>query len=121
MITLSNAAVINSVIGGNVPIDYDKFVLSALQIDPMTGNIRAQVRLTSISNPEMDAITGTLLIDGNSHRAVIEVSRLDFYKSAVLTTAQQNAVQTIINNAQNAVENGMISIGFVSGTQSTGV
>lgn len=121
MITLTNPAVINSVIGGNSPINYDKFVLSNIRVDPLTSTIRATVNMTSISNPEMDAINGTLVMSLQDNRAIVEVQRLDFYKSANLTTAQQNAVQGLINDTQNAIEAGLIAVNFVSGTQSTGV
>lgn len=121
MITLTTPAVINSVIGGNAPINYDKFVLTGLQLDPITGNVRALVRLSSTSNPEMDPISGNLIVEGNNNRVIMEVQRLDFYKSAVLTAGQKNAVQNIINDVQNALENGMTALGFVTGVQSTGV
>lgn len=121
MITLTTPAVINSIIGGNAPINYDKFVLSNIRMDPISGNITANVLMSSISNPQMDAITGSLNIDWNSKRVIMQVERLDFYKSANLTAGQQNAVTTIIADAQSALESGMISLGFVAGTQSAGV
>lgn len=120
MITLTTPAQINSVLGGNAPVAYDHLVLSPVNHDPLALTIRATVRLTSTAVPDMQPILGSLTANASTGKLEIEVAQLDFYRRIQLSAPQLAAVNTMIANAQNAVEAGLISMGVIVGTQSTG-
>ena len=122
MITLTTPPQINSILGGNAPINYDKLVIGPFTLDPviLSQGVRGTVRLTSTANPTMQPILGTLSINASTGLLTIEVGQLDFYRQLQLSGAQLTSVQTIITNAQNALESGLISLGVLSGTQSGG-
>lgn len=121
MITLTTPAAINSVLGGNVPISYDKMVISPFQFFPINRTVQAQVQLSATASPDMPLISGTLTINLATGSLDFQVPQLDFYRSIVLTAGQVTALQTIIDDAQNALEAGLISLVLVDGVQSTGV
>lgn len=120
MITLTTPASINSVLGGNSPVAYPKLVLVPMNLDPINRTISATVRITSTTNPDMQPIMGTLNINAVSGLLEIGVPQLDFLRRVSLNASQKTAVETIINNAQNAMESGLITLGVIAGTQSTG-
>lgn len=120
MITLTTPAAVNSVLGGNVPIAYDHLVLSPLTHDPTALTITATVRLTSTANPDMTPIVGSLTINGSTGKLEISVQQLDFLRRVTLSPGQISAVLGYITSAQNAVEQGLVALGVVAGTQTTG-
>lgn len=120
MITLTTAAQINSVLGGSAPVGYNKLVLSPFTMNPVDQVVQSTVRLTSTANPDMQAIIGSMRISVPEAVLEIQVQQLDFYRRIRLTSPQSTSVLTIITNAQNALENGLITLGLVSGTQSAG-
>ena len=120
MITLTTAAQINSVLGGNTPVGYDHLVLSPTTMDPIANTVHGTLRLTSTAVPEMQAITGTLNINASSGVLIVEVSQLDFYRRVQMSAGQISAVIAIIRNAQNALESGLVSLGVIAGTQAPG-
>ena len=119
MITLTTPAQINSVLGGNAPVGYDKLVLTPFTITPLDSSISGKLRLTSTTNPEMQEIVGSLQI--RSGELVVEVGQLDFYRRIQLSAAQITSVTNIIRNAQNGIESGLVTLGVISGVQATGV
>lgn len=120
MITLTTPAQINSVLGGNTPVGYDHLVLAPFTLDPMGLTIRGTLRLTSTAAPSMQAITGRLDINASTGVLEIEVQQLDFYRRIQLSGPQITSVTTIISNAQNSIETGLINLGVIAGVQSTG-
>lgn len=121
MITLTDPAEINSVLGGNAPVAYDKVVLSPFKVDPVARTIIATVRATSTTAPTMQPISGAMTVNAATAKLTFEVSTLDVLPREIsLTGPQVTAVQNIITNAQNALEAGLVSLGIVAGTQSTG-
>lgn len=122
MITLTTPPAINSVLGGNAPVAYNKLVIGPFTLDPVTlsNGVRGTVRLTSTASPTMQPINGTLTIDASTGVLTIEVAQLDFYRKVQLSGAQLTSVQNIITNAQNSLEAGLVSLGVIAGTQSTG-
>jgi hypothetical protein len=122
MITLTSPPSVNSVLGGSAPITYPKLVLSPFTLDPfnLAQGVQSTVRLTSPANSTQQAITGSLVINASTGVLRIEVPQLDFYRQVQLSGAQLTSVNTIITNAQNALEAGLVSLGIVAGTQSSG-
>ena len=120
MITLTTPPQINSILGGNAPVDYNKLVLGPFTLDPVGSTVSGTIRLTSTASPAMQAITGRLQISIAQNILTVEVAQLDFYRQIQLNVGQVNSVNTIISNAQNALEAGMVSLGVIAGTQSTG-
>lgn len=120
MITLTTPAQINSVLGGNAPVDYDRLVISPFTMNPVDQSIEARLRITSTSVPSMQPISGNLRINVPSSELVIEVQQLDFYRRIVLSSAQNTAVLNQIEAAQAQIENGLISLNAVQGTRSPG-
>jgi len=119
-ITLTVPAQINSVLGGNVLIDYDHVVLTPITINQVTNVLSASVRLTSSVNPEMDVITGNLNINAGTGTLLFTVEQLDMVRKMQLSAGQITAVLSIMSNAQDALENGLINISVIDGTQATG-
>ena len=120
MITLTTPETINTVLGGNVPVDYNKLVVGPFTFDSAALSVVGQLKLTSTGSPEMQAIPGTLTITTATARLEIAVPQLDFYRRVALTGPQNNAVQTIVRDAQNALESGLVSLGVIAGVQSLG-
>jgi hypothetical protein len=123
MITLTTPHPVNSVLGGDAPIDYDKLVLAPFTMDGVAKIITAQVRMTSTGNASMQPIIGLLKINANAGVAdlVIEVGQMDFYRRIALSAGQITAVLNQIEAAQAQLENGLIALGVVAGTRSAGV
>ncbi len=121
MITLTIASAINSVLGGNVPVNYDKLVLSQMNFRPIDRGINGRLALTSTTNPEMPEISGSMDINLVTAQLEITVPQLDFYRKVTLTGPQQTAVAAVINDAQDALEGGLVTLGVVDGAQATGV
>lgn len=121
MITLTTPAQINSVLGGNVPVGYDKLVLSPFTMDARVQTLRGTLRLTSTSAPDMQPIDGSLSIDATTGILEVSVPQLDFYRKVRLSGAPNQSVQTLITDAQASIENGLISLGVISGVRSAGV
>lgn len=120
MITLTTPAEINSVLGGNVPVAYDKLVLSSITFNTKTMDINSRISLTSSANTDMQEIQGNLTIIGATSTLEISVQQLDFYRRIALSGPQSAAVQTIIRNAQDALEGGLVGLGVIAGVQTTG-
>lgn len=120
MITLTTPAQINSVLGGNAPVGYNHLVLAPFTMDPQTLLVTGSLKLTSTTAPTMQAITGRLTINNSSGVLEIEVAQLDFYRRIQLAAGGIAAVNTIISNAQNALEAGLITLGVIQGVQSAG-
>ena len=120
MITLTTPHNINSVLGGNAPIAYNRLVLAPFTMDAAANTVSGRLRLTSITNPTMQAIYGTLNINLATGLLTIDVPQIDFLRQVTLTAPQITSVTTILANAQNGLEGGLVSLGVVAGTQSTG-
>lgn len=120
MITLTSPAQINSVLGGNVPVSYDKLVIKPFTFDAKLMTINGTLSLTSTTEPEMQEIVGRLIIETASARLEIAVQQLDFYRRVALTGPQNDAVMTIIRDAQDALESGLVSLGVIDGIQAPG-
>lgn len=121
MITLTTPAQINSVLGGNTPINYDKLVLSPFTLDGVSQTINGTLRLTSTGTPSMQPILGSVRMTVPGSELVIEVPQLDFYRRIVLSSGQNNALLAQIESAQAAVENGFVTLGVIAGTRTSGV
>lgn len=120
MITLTTPPQINSVLGGSAPVPYNRLVIGPFTLDPSTLLVTGVIKLTATGSPQMQPITGTLRINNSTGVLTIEVTQLDFYRQVQLSGAQITSVNTIITNAQNALESGLVSLGVIAGSQSTG-
>lgn len=121
MITLTTPAQVNSVLGGNAPISYDKFVLSSITYDTVNKVVSARITISSSANPDMQAVDGSMTINCATAKLTIQVQQLDFYRQVVLTGPQNTFVtDNVIRASQNTLESGLVTLGVVAGTQSTG-
>lgn len=120
MITLTTPAQINSVLGGNAPVDYNKLVISPLTFDAVAQTINGELRLTSTGNASMQPITGKLRISVPGAELIIEVPQLDFYRRVVTSSPQNTAILAIIETAQKGIEDGLVSLGVIAGVRSEG-
>ncbi len=119
-ITLTTPPSILTVLGGSTLATYDHVVLSPMTLSPTDLTINASVRLTSSADPEMDVVNGSVSINGSSGQLIFTVSQLDMIRKMQLTGGQITAVLGIISDAQDALESGLITVGAIDGTQSTG-
>lgn len=120
MITLTTPPQINSILGGSAPVAYNHLVLAPFSLDPFTLLVTGTLRLTSTTVPAMQPIIGSLQINNSSGVLTISVPQLDFYRQIQLSGPQIASVNTIIQNAQNGLEAGLVTLGVIAGTQSTG-
>lgn len=107
-------------LGGDAPVGYNHLVLSPINLSPVDRTVTGQLRLTSTTNPEMPVIQGALSILLGPGTLEVRVEQLDFYRKLALSAGQITAVQGWINTAQNNIEAGLITVGVINGTQSTG-
>ena len=123
MITLTTPAQINSVLGGNTLVSYNKLVLSNISHDPVNMKISAQITMTSTTSPEMTPLTGSMNVWAQPSQGVLdlEVRRLNFYRRVRLTAEEAAGVISIITTAQTAIEAGLIGLGVIAGVQAAGV
>lgn len=122
MITLTTPPSVNSVLGGNAPISYDRFALSSITYDTLNMQVTAQIRITSSANPDMQPVTGNLTINTATAKLTIAVQQLDFYRQVTLTGPQNTFVQdNVIRASQNILESGLITLGVTAGVQAPGV
>ena len=119
-IALTVAPQINTVLGGNTQVSYDTVVLSPVTFDQYQNRVSAKVRLTASGEPDMDIIQGSLEIFVGQGKLVFTVPQLDIVRKMTLSGAQITAVSGIMSDAADALESGIISVGVVDGTQSTG-
>lgn len=120
MITLTTPASINSVLGGNVPVAYNHLVISPVTHDPMALTITGTIRMTSTTAPDMQPITGSLNVNASTGKLDVSVPQLDFYRRITMDAPTIQVVRDMINAAQNAVEAGLVGMGVIAGTQTTG-
>lgn len=121
MITLTTPTQINSVLGGDAPVAYNKLVLGPFTMDGVSQTVVGTLRLTSTGSPGMQAILGSLRINVPASELIIEVPQLDFYRRLVLTGPQNTSVLGQIEAAQAQLENGLISLAVVQGVRTAGV
>ena len=120
MITLTTPPSINTVLGGNALVAFGKMVIGPFTFEPGNGmSVKATVKLTSTTVTTMEPIIGNLTVDIATSVLTITVNPF-IQRKITLSGSQVTAVQTIIQNAQNALETGIINLGVVAGTQSTG-
>lgn len=122
MVTLTTPPAINSVLGGNAPVTFDKLVLSQISFNPVSGSLTAAIQLTSTGAPAMKAMGGSLTIDVATAILTVEVGQLDFFRQVALTGPQSTFIMdNVIRASQNTLESGLISLGVIAGIQTSGV
>lgn len=120
MITLTTPTAINSVLGGNAPVSYDKLVIGPFTMDSINQTITGNLRLTSTANASMQPITGSLRISVPAAEVIVEVSQLDFYRRIITTSPQNTSILGWIETAQKQIEDGLIAVNIIAGTRSAG-
>jgi hypothetical protein len=121
MITLTTPHEINSVLGGDAPVAYNKLVVGPFTFDGVAQTVNAALRLTSTGNPQMQPILGSLSISVPGSHVTVEVPQLDFYRRITTSGPQNTSVLGIIEAAQAQLENGLIALGVISGVRTAGV
>lgn len=120
MITLTTPPQVQSVLGGTTTVAYDKLVVSTIGYNILDKTISAQLRLSSSSSPQMEALPGTLTIRHATSEVILTIDHPAFRRRLLLSSPQVAAVQTLLDEAQADIENGMISLGVVAGTRTAG-
>jgi hypothetical protein len=121
MITLTTPITVRSQLGSATTINYEKAVIGPFSMDPVRQTMQGTVTLTSTSTPTAEPIVGTFRASVPGSELVISVPQLNVTRRVVTSGAQNTAMLGQIQNAQNAIESGLISVGHIAGTQSTGV
>ena len=119
-ITLTTPPSLNNILGGNNLVEYDHVVLSPLTFSPTDLTVAGTVRLTSSVNTDADVVTGTVTINASTGTVTFIIANLDIHHKTTLSAAQITAVTGYISSAQDSIEAGLVTIGVVAGTQSTG-
>jgi hypothetical protein len=123
MISLTTPAAVPGELGASSANSFGKLRIMSILADPVTQAISAQVQLLDTANTNLPAIIGTLVIttQGNSPQVAISVPALNIQSVVPLTGGEQTTVQGWITVLQNAIEAGLVGLGLIAGTQSTGV
>lgn len=121
MITLTNPATVTTTLGSSTKTNYDRLDIITIFMDVINKNISGNCQLISSGTPGAAAITGTYSIP-TSGSAIMSVTipSLPFYAQLALTSGNQTTVQGWIASTQNTIESGLIGVGVVAGTQSSG-
>ena len=120
MITLTTPPQVITVLGSSTASGYDKFIVRIMRMDTKDHIITGQVEVSSTADPNGATLTGNLSINTGSGVLTLTIGALDIERKLALSAGQQTAVLGIIADAQDALESGLVSIGLVDGTQSTG-
>lgn len=123
MITLTTPPTIATQLGAASSASYAKMRIMSIFADPVTQGVTASIQLIDTANSNLPMLTGTLTIVtlGNSPSVAIAVPSLNLSNVTPLTAAQQTTVQGWITTLQNSIEAGLVALGLIAGTQSTGV
>lgn len=121
MITLTTPITITGTLGGNTNVIYNRAVVTKITYDVIAQTLTATVRLTASATASAKAILGQVT-------AIVPTSRIQFDMDKIalaprdngLTAGEATSVATLITNAQNAVENGLISLTLAAGVQANG-
>jgi|JI10StandDraft_1071094.scaffolds.fasta_scaffold02807_25 hypothetical protein len=119
MITLSTPPQLKTVLGGAGSTAYDKFYLSQIVYDTDRGTINGLGKMTSTTSPDAPVLDARYHISGGILE--IDVERLNFLARVKMNAGALAAVAAMIAAAQSALEQGMIDLGALSGTQKAGV
>jgi hypothetical protein len=122
MITLTTPPQVNTVVGGSMLVSFGKFVISPFRFDALNKRVDASIVITSTTDPQQSNLSGNLTIDYNTGGSLLlAIDQLDIRRRINLTAGQINAIAAVVNSAQDSLEAGLISLGLVAGTQSSGV
>jgi hypothetical protein len=123
MITLTTPPTIATQLGATSSSSYAKMRIMDIIADPVTQAITASIQLIDTANTNLPMLIGSLSImtQGNSPSVEIAVPALNLSNVVPLTSAEQTTVQGWITALQNNIEAGLVSLGLIAGTQSTGV
>jgi hypothetical protein len=123
MITLTTPPAIATQLGATSSSSYAKLRIMDILADPVTQAITASIQLIDTANANLPMLTGSLTIitQGNSPMVSISVPALNLSSDVPLTSGAQTTVQGWITALQNNIEAGLVSLGLIAGTQSTGV
>lgn len=122
MITLTTAPAVNAVLGSASVGAYPKLIIDSVQFMPLARRINGTLSLSTTAPPDMPPISGNLSADLLATPPILTVTvpQLNFYRRVSLTVGQVASIQALIDGSQNNLENGLISLGLVAGTQSGG-
>ena len=123
MIIITNPPTVTKKLGSVAPEDLvacDKLVVSPVSLNVVDQTIAGTLRITSSTIPIVQPITGNLQVNVPAATLRIEIPQLDFYRTVTLDSASNTAVLKIISDAQDAIENGLVAMGLIAGTQSAG-
>lgn len=121
MITLTTPHPITVVIGGSTQVNFDKFVLSSFTFNPIDRVISGRIRISSTTETDMSPLQGSFSLETSGERVLeINIPQLDIQRRIILTVGQAATASGWIDDTQDTLENGLVSIGVVAGTQSTG-
>lgn len=119
MITLTTPIVLPRVLGGATTVNYDKLVAEQVTYFATPGNIQATVHVLASADPAAQPLSGTLTIANGE--ANFRIADLDIPPiKLALSGPQQTGVRNRVNAQQDTLEDDLIAVGFVDGTQSTG-
>ena len=121
MITLTTPHPLSVVLGSAETVGYDKLVMDSVQHNPVQRSIRSQFRLMATASPEMPIVQGRADIDLPTGKMLFEIEPLRIRRVMKLTSGQVAAAQSWIDAGQKNIEDGLISIGVISGTRANGI
>jgi hypothetical protein len=123
MITLTTPKVVNTVLGGSTTVNYDKVVITNLTYDILLKRINGQIKLVCTADSSQTPILGTIQIYPNANPQIAQVDfpSLPFTRTVGLNAGQITSVLGWFDTVQAQVESGLVSVGIIAGTQSTGV
>ncbi len=119
MITLTTPYQVLATMAGTT-VAYNKIRITSVQFDLVGQGITANFQIVVSADPTKPLIIGTLVISTTGLSIQLQVPQLSINQSFVITPAEAAAVQNIMNNFQNSLENALVNHGVIVGTQSAG-
>ena len=122
MITLTpNPPQVTTVLGAAGKVVYDKLVLTQIVYDTKRGTINGLLEVTAPLSLDSPAIPGRWTIGIGGQVLEVDIERLNYFQRVKLDAGAQAVVASYIANAQNAIEQGMLALGALAGTQKSGI
>jgi hypothetical protein len=116
-VVLTIPELVRSEVGGPDTVAYDRIRTISVEVTPSGNFISMQFELFVFGDNSKPPYAGTYEIDVDGLIAYIRIDRLNFDTGVNLTPPQATAIINQINDHVANVEDSMITLGVVDGTQ----
>lgn len=120
MITLTIPESIKTQLGGVGSVSYERFVADTFTFSTSARTVKGRGKLISTSVPSAEPVFGDYEFLLGPGTLKFRMDQKSVARRLELSGAQVTAVQNVMNDVQNALESGFITLQVILGTQSPG-